>query len=488
MIATVDRIYALLPQLDAQIPTEISLEVAMDRTGTIRASLHDVQFTLILSVILVIVVVYVFLRDLRATFIPSVAVPVSLIGTFGVMYLLGYSLDNLSLMALTIATGFVVDDAIVVTENISRHIERGVPPVQAALLGSREIGFTVLSISVSLVAVFIPILLMGGVVGMLFREFAIVLTTAIGISLIVSLVTTPMLCAVLLKPHRDVYERRDSLWGRMLSGVQWLYGWSLRWVLRHPALTLLVNLATVGLTVYLYLLVPKGFFPQQDTGRLMGQRHGGPRHLVPIDYRVSRTLCGRGERRPCRRSRRGLCRWWRWRRPEQFQLSPHVRHPQVTRRTRETADQVIARLRGKTGSIAGANLLLQATQDLRIGGRSSSSQFQYTLRGSNLQELNEWAGKLAVAFRKIPGMADVNSDQQKQRLASTLDRRSRYRRSLGHFVSVDRQHTLRCLRPPPCVHHLPTAQSVPRRHATRFGFHQGPDALKFINMQATGGA
>ncbi len=255
-------------------------------------------------------------------------------------------------MALTIATGFVVDDAIVVTENISRHIERGVPPVQAALLGSSEIGFTVLSISVSLVAVFIPILLMGGVVGMLFREFAIVLTTAIGISLVVSLVTTPMLCAVLLKPHKDVYARRESLWGRMLNGVQWLYGWSLRWVLRHPALTMLVNLSTVGLTIYLYMLVPKGFFPQQDTGRLMGsvmadqgtsfqsitelaKRYAEVVSSDPAVVRVVAFAGGGGGGGPSSSNSARMFVTLK---------SPDERE--------ETADQVIARLRGKTGSIA----------------------------------------------------------------------------------------------------------------------------------------
>ena len=488
MIATVDRIYALLPQLDAQIPTEIELEVAMDRTGTIRASLHDVQFTLVLSVVLVIVVVFVFLRDLRATFIPSVAVPVSLIGTFGVMYLLGYSLDNLSLMALTIATGFVVDDAIVVTENISRHIERGMSPVEAALQGSREIGFTVLSISVSLVAVFIPILLMGGVVGMLFREFAIVLTTAIGISLIVSLVTTPMLCAVLLKPHREQYKRRESLWGRILSGVQALYGWSLRWVLRHPALIMLVNLSTVGMTIYLYTLVPKGFFPQQDTGRLMGsvmadqgtsfqsitelaRRYADVVSEDPAVVRVVAFAGGGGGGGPSSSNSARMFVTLK---------SPDERE--------ETADQVIARLRGKTGSIAGANLLLQATQDLRIGGRSSSSQYQFTLRGSNLAELNEWAGKLAVAFRKIPGMADVNSDQQNKGLQArlTVDRDTAARLGIS-FQSIDNTlYDAFGQRPVSTIYRpLNQYRVVMQLDAD---FNQGPDALKFISMQSASGA
>ena len=271
IIATVDRIREILPQLDAQIPAEMELEVISDRTTIIRASLHDVQFTLILSIGLVILVVFFFLRDARATFIPSVAVPISLVATFGVMYLAGYSLDNLSLMALTIATGFVVDDAIVVVENISRHLEEGFSPFQAALLGAKEIGFTVLSISVSLVAVFIPILMMNGIVGRLFREFAVTLSVAIGISMVISLTTTPMMCAWLLKPHSEAnhgwfYRVTERFFVFVLA----LYEKSLRFVLRHQISTLIVTAGTIALTIYLYVIVPKGFFPQQDTGRLMG--------------------------------------------------------------------------------------------------------------------------------------------------------------------------------------------------------------------------
>ncbi|MBM4076505.1 MAG: multidrug transporter subunit MdtC, partial [Planctomycetes bacterium] len=271
IIETVNRIRALVPQLDAQIPAEMDLAITMDRTATIRASLHDVQFTLVISVILVILVVFLFLRDFRTTFIPSIVVPVSLIGTFGAMYLCNYSLDNLSLMALTIATGFVVDDAIVVIENITRHLEAGMTPRQAAHRGAREIGFTVLSISVSLVAVFIPILLMGGIVGRLFREFAVTLSVAIGISLLVSLTATPMMCANLLKSrhserHGWFYRASEYVFASLLK----VYERTLVWVLRHKRLTMLVNLSTIGLTVYLYVIIPKGFFPQQDTGRLMG--------------------------------------------------------------------------------------------------------------------------------------------------------------------------------------------------------------------------
>ncbi|HEY0982340.1 efflux RND transporter permease subunit, partial [Schlesneria sp.] len=271
MIETVDRIIDLLPQLSAQIPADMQLSIAMDRTATIRASLHDVQFTLFISIALVILVVFIFLRDFRSTLIPAVAVPVSLIGTFGVMYLLGYSLDNLSLMALTIATGFVVDDVIVVIENISRHLEEGLSPLEASLLGAKEIGFTVLSISVSLIAVFIPILLMSGIIGRLFREFAVTLSVAIAISLVISLTTTPMMCAFLLK-HKT-RQQRGRLYAfseAIFDGILYLYRISLAWVLRHHRLTMAVAISTLGLTAYLYIDAQKGFFPQQDTGRLTG--------------------------------------------------------------------------------------------------------------------------------------------------------------------------------------------------------------------------
>ena len=418
IIATVDHIRSLLPQLDAQIPAAMELKVAMDRTGTIRASLYEIQFTLLISVALVILVVFVFLRDLRATFIPSVAVPVSLIGTFGAMYLAGYSLDNLSLMALTIATGFVVDDAIVVIENIMRHLEAGLSPLEASLLGAREIGFTVLSISVSLVAVFIPILLMGGIVGRLFQEFAVTLSVAIGLSLLVSLTATPMMCAVLLKPHtptRSVSEedlqtsprtsrrspRTSSLRLRVGDFSEWLfecvlslYEVTLRRVLLHQRLTLFVTLSTIGLTGYLYVIVPKGFFPQQDTGRLSGSLQADQDTSFQS---MSRLL-------------------------EQFTVvvkdDPAVK-PLRERKLR--ADEVIARIRSKTSKLPGASLVMQSTQDLRIGGRSSSAQYQYTLRGDSLSELTQWSVKLLTAMRTLPGLVDVNSDQQTRGLQTRLN-------------------------------------------------------------------
>jgi multidrug efflux pump len=411
IIATVDRVRELLPQLQAQIPADMKLSVAMDRTATIRASLHDVQFTLMVSIALVLLVVFLFLRNLRATVIPSVAVPVSLISTFGVMYLAGYSLDNLSLMALTIATGFVVDDAIVVIENITRHLEDGLTPLDAALLGAKEIGFTVLSISVSLVAVFIPILLMGGIVGRLFREFAVTMSVAIGVSMLVSLTTTPMMCATLLKSHD---ERRPGWMYRSSERVfQWIIGWyesTLIWVLRHRRITLSVMLTTVGFTVYLYVIVPKGFFPQQDTGRLVGSiladqgasfqavskllvRYA---NVVSADSAVDDGLIAftGGQNGGAANSARMFVNL----KPlEERELS---------------ADQVIARLRGQLSKIPGATLVLQSVQDLRIGGRSSSAQYQFTLRSDKLEELDTWGPKVLRELRTVNDVVDVTSDQQ----------------------------------------------------------------------------
>lgn len=421
IIDTVDRIIALLPQLDAQIPAAMELEITSDRTATIRASLHDVQFTLLISVGLVILVVFVFLRDLRSTLIPSVAVPVSLIGTFGVMYLCGYSLDNLSLMALTIATGFVVDDAIVVIENITRHIEAGMSPLQASLLGAKEIGFTVLSISVSLVAVFIPIMLMNGIVGRLFREFAVTLSVAIGVSLIVSLTTTPMMCATLLKAnHEQEHGRlyRMSEW--FFDAILAIYEWSLRIVLRHQRITLAVTLSTIGFTIYLYVIIQKGFFPQQDTGRLSGalqadqdtsfqsmsrllEQYTAVVSEDPAVAGVTSSIGGQWGSGGASNSARMF-----------IALKPLEERD-------ATADAVIARIRGKAAKLSGATLVLQPFQDLRVGGRASSAQFQYTLRGDSLTELTQWSTKLLAAIRKIDGIVDVNSDQQTRGLQTRLN-------------------------------------------------------------------
>ncbi|HEY2249654.1 MAG TPA: efflux RND transporter permease subunit, partial [Planctomycetaceae bacterium] len=420
IIETVDRIWEVLPQLEAQIPASMKLAVTNDRTATIRASLHDVEFTLMISVALVILVVFLFLRDGRATFIPSVAVPVSLVGTFGFMYLAGYSLDNLSLMALTIATGFVVDDAIVVIENITRHLEDGMPPMAAALLGAREIGFTVLSISVSLVAVFIPILMMNGIVGRLFREFAVTLSVAIAVSLVVSLTATPMMCAYLLKSK---HEQKRGRWylasERVFEWVLLGYERSLGWVLRHQRGTLAVTLSTIGLTFWLYVKVPKGFFPQQDAGRMSGNLLADQdtsfqqmsrllkqfTEVVAEDPAVlalSAYTGGTGGGGGSTNAARMF-----------VSLKP-------LKERKIGVDQVIARIRAKTAHIPGANLVLQATQDLRIGGRSSSAQYQYTLKGDNLEDLNQWTPQLLREMRKIPGLVDVTTDQQNKGLQTSL--------------------------------------------------------------------
>ena len=433
IIDTVDRITELLPQLDAQIPAAMVLEVTSDRTSSIRASLADVQFTLVISVILVILVVFVFLRDLRTTLIPSVAVPVSLIGTFGFMYLAGYSLDNLSLMALTIATGFVVDDAIVVIENITRHIEAGLSPLQASLLGAREIGFTVLSISVSLVAVFIPIMLMSGIVGRLFREFAVTLSVAIGVSLVVSLTTTPMMCATLLKSHHEQRHGplyRASEW--FFDAILAVYEWSLRKVLRHQRITMLITLSTIGFTVYLYVIIQKGFFPQQDIGRLSGslqadqdtsfqamskllEKYSAVVTNDPAVAGVTSSIGGQWGSGGASNSARLF-----------IALKP-------LEERKDNADAVIARIRTQAAKLSGATLVLQPYQDLRVGGRPSSAQFQFTLRGDSLNELTQWSGKLLGAIRKIDGIVDVNSDQQTRGLQTrlTIDRDSASRLGLS---------------------------------------------------------
>ena len=419
IIATVDRIVAMLPQLEAQIPADMNLSIAMDRTGTIRASLNDVQFTLLISIGLVILVVFLFLRDLRATLIPTVAVPVSLIGTFGVMYLAGYSLDNLSLMALTIATGFVVDDAIVVIENITRHIEAGMSPMEASLLGAKEIGFTVLSISVSLVAVFIPILLMNGIIGRLFREFAVTMTVAIAVSLVVSLTTTPMMCAMLLKAKTD--QQRGRLYQfseKIFDAILYVYERSLTWVLRHHRFTMVVTLSTIGFTIYLFMIAKQGFFPQQDTGRLAGNLIADQdtsfqslrRLLKQFSQAVSEDPAVSGMIAFVGGQNSGASNSGRM-----FITLKPIEERKIS------ADDVIARIRQNTSKIPGAMLVLQSVQDLRIGGRGSSAQYQYTIKGDSLEELNQWGAKLLGVMRKVEGIVDVTSDQQNKGMQTRLN-------------------------------------------------------------------
>ncbi len=429
VIETVDRVRALMPYLQSSISPAIKLQVMSDRTITVRASVKDIESTLLISIVLVIMVVFVFLRTVRATVIPSIAVPLSLVGTFGGMYLLGYSLDNLSLMALAISTGFVVDDAIVVLENITRYVEQGMDAVQAAFKGAAEIGFTVVSMSLSLVAVFIPLLMMGGIVGRLFREFAVTLSIAIGVSLLVSLTTTPTMCAKFLRPaesnkrHNAFYRASEWFFDSFLA----TYRRALKWVLAHQPVTLLVTILVACLSVYLYIIVPKGFFPQQDTGRLQGSvqaaqdisfqaMSGKMEQFVQIilkDPAVSTAVGFAGGGSATNQGRffvmlkpleqRGQCK------------TPHFWNPCYV-----SADDVIDRLRGKLAAVPGATLFLQAQQDLTIGGRYGQAQYQYTIQGEDLNELNNWGPLLLQKMRGLQELRDVNTDQQDKGLQAQL--------------------------------------------------------------------
>jgi multidrug efflux pump len=415
VIETVDRVKALLPILQASIPQSINLQVASDSTTTIRASLREVERTLLISISLVIMVVFVFLRRWRAATIPAVAVPVSLIGTFGIMYLAGYSLDNLSLMALTIATGFVVDDAVVVLENVSRHIEQGISPFEAAMLGAREVGFTVVSMSISLIAVFVPILLMGGIVGRLFREFAVTLSAAIMVSLVVSLTTTPMMCARVLRPESEEKPGRlsrfvERMFARLLQG----YDRTLRWALAHRLITLAALFCTLVLSVTLFFIVPSGFMPQQDTGRIMGnlvadqsisfqamrQKLGDFVAIVKANPTVEHVVAftGGGQRNSA----------------FFFVILKPIAQRKIS------ADMVIAQLRGKLAHQPGATLFLQAAQDIRAGGRSANAQYQYTLSADDINELRAWEPRIRQALSRIPVIVDVSTDQQDLGLQTSL--------------------------------------------------------------------
>ncbi|HET6145100.1 MAG TPA: multidrug efflux RND transporter permease subunit [Candidatus Acidoferrales bacterium] len=415
IIDTVDRIRALMPELRASIPPSVTLDPSFDRTTTIRASVKDIEFTLLLTVALVVMVIFLFLRNAWATIIPSIAVPLSIIATFGVMYLLHYNLDNLSLMALAICTGFVVDDAIVVIENITRYLEEGESPLQAAVKGSREIGFTVLSMSISLIAVFIPLLLMGGIVGRLFREFAVTLSVAIVVSLCVSLTTTPMMCAHFLKSEKGLKH------GKFYMASERVFQWSvgtyargLRWVLRHQPFMLALTGATICLSIYLYIVIPKGFFPQQDTGLISGNVVGEQDTSFPVmqedlkeytnivlhDPAVKEIAAntGGGSENTGRMN---------------IELKPLAER-------KVSVDQVIARLRRKLATIPGATLFLRANQDITVGGRISSSQYQYTLSSENLSDLLQWAPRIEAQMRKMPKLRDIASDQQTRGLQASL--------------------------------------------------------------------
>lgn len=415
IIETVDRIRALMPQLTASIPAAIDMKIAMDQTTTIRASLHDVERSLVISIALVIMVVFMFLRNVRASIIPSVAVPISLLGTFSIMYLLGFSLNNFSLMALTISTGFVVDDAIVVLENVSRHMEEGMSTWQASLRGAREVGFTVLSMSISLVAVFIPMLFMGGLVGRFFHEFAVTLSTAVLVSLVVSLTTTPMMCARVLRHVPPASHGKLYAWSERI--FQWIssrYEQSLASVLRHPIVTIGVLLAVVVLNFKLYGVIATGFFPQQDTGRIVGTIQADQ----AISFQAMRPKLAayidiiRAD--PAVESVTGFTGGGQ--RNSGFMFI--ALKPLDVRKV--SADDVINRLRPKLGRVAGAALFLQAAQDIRTGGRQTNAQYQYTIQGDNLEDLSRWSPQILRALRDVPKLTDVNTSQQDKGLQITL--------------------------------------------------------------------
>ena len=416
ILQTVERIRAQLPSVEASIPKGIETTIVLDRTTTIRASVADVERTLVISIILVVAVVFLFLRNGRATFIPSVVVLVSLIGTLAAMYLFGYTLDNLSLMALTIASGFVVDDAIVVMENISRHLEAGLSPFAAAIKGAKEIGFTVFSISISLIAVFIPILMMSGIVGRLFREFAITLSAAIVISMMVSLTTTPMMCAHLLKDesltnHGRLYRASERFFAKMLS----IYRHSLAWVLEHPSPTILVLLSAIALNFVLIVRIPKGFFPQQDTGALAGGVQGPQDSSFPAMDNSLRQLIGVIKADPAVDNVVGFIGGQG---PSNGGFIYIALKPLDVRRV--GAPQIIERLRPQLNRLPVASAFLQAAQDLRIGGRSSNALYQYTIQSDDVKELSHWGPILLAQMKSLAGFQDVNSDQQNNGLDVSL--------------------------------------------------------------------
>jgi multidrug efflux pump len=416
IIDTVDGIRAALPSLKASLPAAIDMTIVIDRTTTIRASVSNVEDTLMIAIGLVILVVFLFLRNVRATLIPSVAVPASLIGTFGVMYLCGYSLDNLSLMALTICTGFVVDDAIVVIENITRYLEQGLSPMEAALRGAKEIAFTVLSISISLIAVFIPLLLMGGIIGRLFREFAITLCVAILVSLGISLTTTPMMCAQLLREHGTEKHGRIYIASeRAFNATLNLYERTLQWVLRHAPLTLAVLLLTITVNIYLLIIVPKGFFPQQDNGTIQGGIQGAQDISFQAMNQMTQDFVNSIKSDPA------VANVVAFTGGQGATNSGFIflgLKPLNERKISST--QVINRLRPKMTSLPGATVFMQAGQDLRIGGRLGSAQYQYTIQSENIQDLVQWGPALLKNMRKLPGLTDVNTDQQNSGLQAEL--------------------------------------------------------------------
>ena len=458
VIETVNRIKAMMPVLQASIPPAVKISVISDRTQTIRASVDDVQFTLLLTVALVVMVIFIFLRNFWATIIPAVTVPLALIGTFAVLYEFGYSLDNLSLMALSIAVGFVVDDAVVDIENIARHIEEGLPPYEAAMKGSGEIGFTVMAITFSLIAVFIPLFLMSGYVGLLFREFAITVSVALVLSLVISRTLTPMMCAYVLKPESKEHGWLYRLSERGFDGLLNVYEAGLKIVLRHRFVTLMVMLGTIALTWYLYVIIPKGFFPQQDTGLIIGQSEAAQDISFQAMKERQQALQDALMRDPAVQSvgsavgaGGGLYTLNDGR--VFIQLKPHDQ--------RDPIDRVIARLRTNLAKIQGITLYMQAAQDITIGARLNKTQFQFTLNDADQGELNHWAGLFLDKLKAIPSIADVTTDQLECRADARHHRQARRRLELRHPALHDRQHARRRLRPAYRLDHLYHFAAIP---------------------------
>ncbi|MDR6379039.1 efflux RND transporter permease subunit [Paraburkholderia caledonica] len=484
IIETVDRVTAMLPQLHASLPADVDISPTSDRSVTIRASLKDTEYTLMIAVALVVMVVFLFLRNWRATLIPSVAVPISIIGTFGAMYLLGFSIDNLSLMALTIATGFVVDDAIVVLENISRHIENGVPRMKAAFIGAREVGFTVMSISISLVAVFLPILLMGGIVGRLFREFALTLSLAIGVSLIVSLTLTPMMCSRLLREPRE--QKEEGRFGRWLergfASMQRGYERTLGWALLHPRLILTILLATIGLNIWLYIIVPKGFFPQQDTGRLIGGIQADQSTSFQAMKGKFAEMMEIVSKNPAVDSVVGFTGGRQTNSGFMFVSLKSKGERKLS------ADQVIQQLRAPLGDVAGARTFLQSVQDIRVGGRQSNAQYQFTLLADSTPDLYLWGPKLTEALQARHELTDVNSDQQQGGLEAmvTIDRASASRLGIkpaqidNTLYDAFGQRQVSTIYNPLNQYHV-VMEVAPK-------YWQSPDMLKQIYVSTSGGS
>ncbi|MFM0435755.1 efflux RND transporter permease subunit [Paraburkholderia strydomiana] len=484
IIETVDRVTAMLPQLHASLPADVDISPTSDRSVTIRASLKDTEYTLMIAVALVVMVVFLFLRNWRATLIPSVAVPISIIGTFGAMYLLGFSIDNLSLMALTIATGFVVDDAIVVLENISRHIESGVPRMKAAFIGAREVGFTVMSISISLVAVFLPILLMGGIVGRLFREFALTLSLAIGVSLIVSLTLTPMMCSRLLREPRE--QKEEGRFGRWLergfASMQRGYERTLGWALLHPRLILTILLATIGLNIWLYIIVPKGFFPQQDTGRLIGGIQADQSTSFQAMKGKFAEMMEIVSKNPAVDSVVGFTGGRQTNSGFMFVSLKSKGERKLS------ADQVIQQLRAPLGDVAGARTFLQSVQDIRVGGRQSNAQYQFTLLADSTPDLYLWGPKLTEALQARHELTDVNSDQQQGGLEAmvTIDRASASRLGIkpaqidNTLYDAFGQRQVSTIYNPLNQYHV-VMEVAPK-------YWQSPDMLKQIYVSTSGGS